>query len=104
MKTKKKTKTKRLTKAELIESEAMATAPDCVEIQDKSECSGVSVRPWYARFYGKGKTGARRISLDAWFHDGFDSEAVGVELDNPAKIRELAAALLDAAEWLENNK
>lgn len=102
-KTKKPTlKTKLQKKAEKmqkIEDAAMATAPKSVSVRDAADRSGIAVFPWYSRTFGK--TGARRVSVDAWFNDGYDNETVGVEINDPAKIRELAAGLIAAAEWLE---
>jgi len=92
-------KIKRLTKAEKMRDAAMATAPKELSIRDASNCTGILVIPWYCAFAKKENT--RVVSIESWFNDGENDETVGVEMNDPAKIRELAAGLIAAAEWLE---
>jgi hypothetical protein len=97
--TKKKTKTTRITKMERLRMEAEENRPVGVRVVSGGRCE-VEITTLYNSTMHKRMGGVR---ADYW-GDPDDTAAPTVYMDNPKDLRVLAAALLMAADWMEDGK
>jgi len=99
IKTKKKTKTTRITKAERLRIAAEENRPVGVRVVSEGRCE-VEITTLYNSTMHKRMGGVR---ADYWGEPD-DTAAPTVYMDNPHNLRIIAKALLAAADWMEGGK
>jgi hypothetical protein len=98
--TKKKTKITRITKMERLRIEAEKNRPMGVRVVTEGRCE-VEITTFYDSTMHKRMSGVR---ADYYLGDPDGTAAPTVYTDNPQDLRVLAAALLMAANWMEDGK
>ena len=95
---KKKTKAKRTTKMDRLRIEAEKNRPVGVRVVSEGRCE-VEITTLYSSTMHKRMGGVR-----ADYFDTSEPASPTVYMDNPKDLRVLAAALLMAADWMEDGK
>lgn len=95
----KSVKKTRLTKLERNINEALNTIPDDVSLETLGGI--LEVTPWFSTAVPKG--GKRRVSVSSFSNDSM-SEVVVIDFEDTAKVREVAAALIAAADWIDGGR
>ena len=95
----KSVKKTRLSKLEKNINEALNTIPDDVSTETLG-CI-LEVTPWFCTTVTKG--GKRRVSVSSSLNDS-TGEVVVADFEDTAKVREVAAALIAAADWMDGGR
>jgi hypothetical protein len=89
----------RLSKLERNINEALNTIPDDVSLETLG--SALEVTPWFCTVAPKG--GKRKVSVSTFPNDS-TGEVIVVDFEDTAKVREVAAALIAAADWMDGGR